>query len=109
MSSIGKTTGTVCRLTHNDGIKRQSLHYDNARPADKTGLEDSGKVIPNLHPARKTDPDNPDHLRIICRAHAKQNQRASQGILGMGGADVTDLSGSIRDNQVRVNSKATSQ
>ncbi len=25
MSSIGKITGTVCRLTHNDGIKRQSL------------------------------------------------------------------------------------
>lgn len=27
MSSIGKITGTVCRLTHNDGIKRQSLNY----------------------------------------------------------------------------------
>ena len=26
MSSIGKITATVCRLTHNDGIKRQSLH-----------------------------------------------------------------------------------
>ena len=26
MSSIGKITGTVCRLTHNDGIKRQFLH-----------------------------------------------------------------------------------
>ena len=25
MSSIGKITGTVCRLTHNDGIKRLSL------------------------------------------------------------------------------------
>ena len=25
MSSIGKITGTVCRLTHNDGIKRQFL------------------------------------------------------------------------------------
>ena len=24
MGSIGKITGTVCRLTHNDGIKRQS-------------------------------------------------------------------------------------
>gem|GEM_PF-4870489 len=27
MSSIGKITGTVCRLTHNDGIKRLSLIY----------------------------------------------------------------------------------
>ena len=27
MSSIGKITGTVCRLTHNDGIKRLSLKY----------------------------------------------------------------------------------
>ena len=27
MSSIGKITGTVCRLTHNDVIKRQSLIY----------------------------------------------------------------------------------
>ena len=27
MGSIGKITGTVCRLTHNDGIKRQSLIY----------------------------------------------------------------------------------
>lgn len=27
MSSIGKITGTVCRLTHNDGIKRLSLSY----------------------------------------------------------------------------------
>lgn len=27
MSSIEKNTGTVCRSTHNDGIKRQSLHY----------------------------------------------------------------------------------
>lgn len=26
MSSIGKITGTVCRLTHNDGIKRLSLN-----------------------------------------------------------------------------------
>lgn len=26
MGSIGKITGTVCRLTHNDGIKRQSLN-----------------------------------------------------------------------------------
>ena len=30
MSSIGKITGTVCRLTHNDGIKRLSLKYATA-------------------------------------------------------------------------------
>ena len=28
MGSIGKITGTVCRLTHNDGIKRQSLNKE---------------------------------------------------------------------------------
>ncbi len=27
MSPIGKTTGTVCRFTHVEGIKRQSLDY----------------------------------------------------------------------------------
>ena len=28
MGSIGKITGTVCRLTHDDGIKRQSLNKE---------------------------------------------------------------------------------
>ena len=35
MSSIGKITGTVCRLTHNDGIKRLSLFRD-CRKKNKT-------------------------------------------------------------------------
>ena len=43
MGSIGKITGTVCRLTHNDGIKRQSLIYSDeakgfAETTSKTAL-----------------------------------------------------------------------
>ena len=35
MSSIGKITGTVCRLTHNNGIKRLSLlHLSELRGKD---------------------------------------------------------------------------
>ena len=32
MRSIGKITGTVCRLTHNDGIKRLSLDKQTLNP-----------------------------------------------------------------------------
>lgn len=38
MSSIGKITGTVCRLTHNDGIKRQFLIYKILLPHSFAGF-----------------------------------------------------------------------
>ena len=58
MSSIGKITGTVCRLTHNDGIKRQSLLYplgfeEQKNPALKDGIRHKIQNLRSLK--QKTD------------------------------------------------------
>lgn len=48
MSSIGKITGTVCRLTHNDGIKRLSLLYTSVLSAHTIANQEKQSILQSL-------------------------------------------------------------